>query len=186
MGRPLQKPWTKKAARLWEDFYSGAADKPRDAELGRNMEERAARIRRPSDGKPVTHTKAAGPSEHQVQCAVIQWWARAHKQYRLPEFALFAIPNGGARDVITGARLKAEGVRRGVVDLMLAASKGERSGLFMEMKIGKNNPSPEQLAFIEHLRSQNYTASVHWESESAIQAIKDYLGEPFDTEPTPI
>src|SRR5688572_6150019 len=65
------------------------------------------RIRRPSDGKPV------GPTEHQEQCAVIQWWGHAHHSYQLPVFALFAIPNGGARDVITGARLKAEGVRRG-------------------------------------------------------------------------
>jgi hypothetical protein len=72
-------------------------------------------VRRPVDGKPV------GPTEHQEQATVVSWWALQHQVYELPVFALYAIPNGGARDVITGSRLKAEGVRRGTPDLCLAA-----------------------------------------------------------------
>ena len=165
-------------------FYAAALsdDDPRKAENAERLEREAAsiapkreRIRRPVDGKPVR------PSEHQEQSAVIKWWALVHKQYHLPEFALFAIPNGGARDLITGARLKAEGVRAGVVDLMLANTNGSSAGLFLEMKVGSNKPSTEQDAFIAYLKSQNYEASVHWDSASAIAAIKDYLrGPAFD------
>jgi hypothetical protein len=119
---------------------------------------------------------AAGPSEHQEQCAVIAWWRLNHKQYKLPEFALAAVPNGGARDVITGARLKAEGVRRGTLDLMLLWPASGRHGLFIEMKVGYNKPTPEQKDFIEHLLFAGYRAVVCWSADEAIAEIKNYLG----------
>src|SRR5258708_6266486 len=84
------------------------------------------------------------PSEHQSQTAGISWWALACKGYELPPFALFAIPNGGARDPITGSRLKQEGVRPGILDLMLAVKRGDFGGLFIEMKKLGNQPSPAQ------------------------------------------
>lgn len=127
-------------------------------------------IRRPVDGKPVYR------SEHQEQADVIRWWNVAHKQYALPYFALFAVPNGGARDVITGSRLKAEGVRRGALDLILAKPKGGYSGLFIEMKVGNNKPTDEQEQFIDYLANAGYVASVHWTAGSAIAAIEEYLG----------
>jgi len=120
-------------------------------------------------------TLASGPSEHQYQVAVIQWWRSACNQYKLPEFALFAIPNGGARDVITGARLKAEGVRPGVYDLMLAHSVGGAHGLFVEMKRKPNKPSTEQNAFREYLTYAGYDSAVCYDSEQAIRAITDYI-----------
>ena len=54
--------------------------------------------------------------EHVEQAALFRWaeFARA----RLPELTLLhAIPNGGHRHKATAARLKAEGVKRGVPDL---------------------------------------------------------------------
>ena len=153
-------------------FHAGAIDDPQKKALLHGLLQPVPpkrQLRRPVDGRPV------GPSEHQEQTAVINWWRLAHKGYGLPEFALFAIPNGGARDPITGARLKAEGVRPGVFDLMLAAPKAKHAGLFIEMKVGANKPSPDQEAFHAHLVSAGYAASVHWNSGSAIDAIKAYL-----------
>lgn len=120
-------------------------------------------------------TVADGPSEHQIQTAVIDWWRLAYRAYMLPEFALFAIPNGGARDPITGSRLKAEGVRKGIPDLMLAAPCGATCGLFLEMKVGSKKLTEEQIAFILHAKSAGYVASAHYSAESAIAAIKEYL-----------
>lgn len=117
-----------------------------------------------------------GPSEHQVQTAVIQWWDLNCKRWDMPPFALFAVPNGGARDMITGARLKAEGVRRGVYDLILARPTPVYSGLFLEMKVGDGRPSTEQKAFGAYLLDNGYQASVHWTSDSASGAIEEYLG----------
>jgi len=128
------------------------------------------RVVRPVDGKPPR------ASEHQEQVAVIQWWNAVHRQHGLPYFALFAIPNGGARDMITGANLKAEGVRRGALDLMLSVARGKYHGLFIEMKAGSNKPTDEQLEFIEHLNGAGYKACVHWSADAAIREIEAYMG----------
>lgn len=172
-----------------QSFYAAMlpADDPRRAEhLERLERERAAvkpkRVRRP-------RTVADGPSEHQEQAAVIKWWWLNCKRYGLPHFALFAIPNGGARDSITGARLKAEGVRPGVYDLMLAKDKSVRNenregygstiaishGLFIEMKVGDNKPSPAQVEFGEYLARANYSTAVCYSAAEAINALEIYL-----------
>lgn len=120
-------------------------------------------------------SKVPTASEHQLQASIISWWAHTHNLYALPEFALLAIPNGGARDAITGSRLKAEGVRPGVPDLLLAKPVGPYTGLWVELKVGYNKPSDAQFAFIAYLESVGYKASVHWDADSAIKAIEDYL-----------
>lgn len=116
-----------------------------------------------------------GPSEHQEQAAVIEWWWHASARYGLPVFALFAVPNGGARDPIVGAKLKAEGVRKGALDLILARPTEKYHGLFLEMKVGSNKPTENQEAFIAYLRSAGYWASVHWNADTAIKEIEAYL-----------
>lgn len=129
------------------------------------------RIRRPVDGQPQQAT------EHQEQAAVIKWWYLAHSGYQLPVFALFACPNGGARDAITGSLLKAEGVRPGAPDLILAKPNKKYAGLYIEMKrIGGAKPSDDQIAMIDYLLSVGYLATVHYGAESAIEEIKRYLG----------
>src|SRR5262245_64718583 len=52
----------------------------------------------------------------------------------IPARLCFAIPNGGARDVITAGRLKAEGVRAGVPDVCLPVARAGYHGLFLEVK----------------------------------------------------
>lgn len=44
------------------------------------------------------------------------------------------MPNGGRRDAVTGARLKAEGVIAGVSDLILLKSNRRHGALLIEMK----------------------------------------------------
>jgi len=115
------------------------------------------------------------PSEHQSQCAVISWWRLAHAGYGLPEFALFAIPNGGARDPITGSRLKAEGVRPGIPDLMLALKRGDYAGLVIEMKKIGNQTNATQKEALAYFGKAGYAWEVCWTSDAAIARIKSYL-----------
>lgn len=168
--RKFQRPNKRDDAILFnatERFYAGAADK--EAVNQRVIPPKRDKIKR-ADGKPLV------PTEHQEQAAVISWWYSAHGLYRLPLFALLAIPNGGARDAITGSMLKAEGVRPGAPDLLLAVPTPAFSAWFGEMKkIDGAKPSPEQTVVLDYLRSAGYSADVHYGATSAIEAIKDYL-----------
>lgn len=117
--------------------------------------------------------------EHDAQVAVIDWWRMQHKVYnyprKIPEFLLLAVPNGSVRDKITAVRLKAEGVRSGVLDLFLAVPRGMCHGLWIEMKHGNNDLTENQSAFTEAVRDMGYGAICCWSSEEAIGAIKKYL-----------
>lgn len=88
-----------------------------------------------------TSRKKPSDKEHRLQCACVRWFRYAYP--KLGE-VLFAIPNGGRRDVVTGARLKEEGATAGVSDLILLKSNGTYGALCVEMKTPKGNQSPAQ------------------------------------------
>ncbi len=88
---------------------------------------------------------------------------------------LHAIPNGGARDIRTGVKLKAQGVKRGIADLYLPLPVGKWHGMYLEMKSGKNKLTPEQAEFLEYARSKGYFTAVCYSAEEAYQALMDYL-----------
>lgn len=125
--------------------------------------------------------------------ALIQW-ADTCAQVR-PELAqLRHIPNGGARDVRTGARLKAEGVRRGTWDYVLPVVVRERGmltgdelpmirwpGLWIELKVASERThkhgglSDAQLEFGRFLAAQGYATVVAYDWIEAREAIEAYL-----------
>lgn len=114
-------------------------------------------------------------SEHQHQCALISWWKIAHKTFGLPEFALLAIPNGGHRHIAVAAKMKAEGVRRGILDLCLPVSRHGYHALWIEMKAGKNKPTPEQIEFIKWQEEEGYKCVVCYDWMDARAEIEGYL-----------
>ena len=79
--------------------------------------------------------------EHRIQCACVHWFSL---QYPKLKGRLFAVPNGGRRDEITGARLKAEGVVAGVADLILLKSNRDYGALLIEMKTRKGRQRETQ------------------------------------------
>lgn len=88
---------------------------------------------------------------------------------------LFAIPNGGHRNLITAKRLKKEGVLSGVPDLLLAVPRNGRGGLFIEMKNGKaGRLSPDQKAMLEEL-GNDYEVKIARNVDDFIAIIKTYL-----------
>lgn len=97
----------------------------------------------------------------------------------------FAIPNGGSRNLITGKRLKMEGVTSGVPDCFIAIpiihfeTNGDSmaySGLFIEFKVGKNTPTFNQRVFMKNLSENGYKCVVCYSLDAAINELKDYLG----------
>jgi hypothetical protein len=71
--------------------------------------------------------------ERRHQVALIKW-VRAVKDVYPVLNLLYAVPNGGYRNIYVARKLKAEGVRAGVADLCLPAARRGYHGLYLEMK----------------------------------------------------
>ena len=114
-------------------------------------------------------------SEHIEQVRFVSWW---RKNY--PEHKIYAIPNGGYRgdkkqSMIVGAKLKAEGVLRGVHDLHIPSLK-----FWVEMKEDfTDKPTKEQLEWGSYLDSIGHFWCIGYGFEDAKEkAIKFLLTIP--------
>ena len=117
-------------------------------------------------------------TEHETQTAIFDWAAWNANQ--VPELEmLVAVPNGQYRP---GQRLEA-GVKRGYPDIALDVPRsrpegGVYHGLRLELKVGKNKPTPEQEWWLERLNAQGYRAVVAYGFDAAVEAIEAYLSLP--------
>jgi len=114
--------------------------------------------------------------EHGEQRSLMEWARMA--QAKRPELGLLhAIPNGGHRNRVAAARIKAEGARAGVPDLCLPVPRGAHHGLYIELKAGKGRPSREQRWWLAALRGQGYRAVICHGWRAAQSVIDEYLAE---------
>ena len=116
------------------------------------------------------------PSEHVEQMTFFQL-ARQFYDY-LPElkYLLFAIPNGGLRDKITASKMKAEGQKPGVPDIMCAIPRDGFYGLFIEMKKRKGGKvSPEQEKTMRLLADKGYKTEIAYGASQALNILLNYL-----------
>lgn len=88
---------------------------------------------------------------------------------------VFAVPNGGLRDKKTAVRLKAEGVVKGVSDILCLLSRQGFTFLAIEMKSKKNRASQEQEEFIESAKSQGAETAICYTAEEAYKVFSDYV-----------
>lgn len=88
---------------------------------------------------------------------------------------IFAIPNGGHRDKVTGARMKAEGARAGVPDIFVAVPSAGMHGLFIEMKIKGGRLSDKQEVWRDRLKQHGYGFVVCYGVEEALGVLSDYF-----------
>jgi hypothetical protein len=92
-------------------------------------------------------------SEHQLQVSIIDYVNKV-----LPSLRpyIFAVPNGGLRNVIVAKKLKDEGVMAGVPDLFIDIPNTFKHGLRIEVKIGKNKFTINQMLFKERMEDLGY------------------------------
>lgn len=110
--------------------------------------------------------------ESQLQIACVNWFRMQYPQFRT---LLFAIPNGGMRNVVTAARMKKEGVLAGVPDLFLSVPRGEWHGFYVEMKWGKNKASEAQEKFFQYAGKYGYKCQVINSFDQFVREIEFYL-----------
>ena len=87
-------------------------------------------------------------SEAQAQRNVFDW-ARWQKG-KYPQLkAMYHAANEGKRSVRAGAELKRQGMKPGVSDICLPYASGKYNNLYVELKVGNNKASDNQLKFID-------------------------------------
>lgn len=86
----------------------------------------------------------------------------------------FAVPNGGNRDVVQAARLKMEGVKRGVPDTCWPVPCGQYASLYIELKAQGGTASEDQLGYQKALREQHSAAAICWGWRAAVRCYRDY------------
>lgn len=132
---------------------------------------------------PAKYAEAGTEVAHQI--ALFMWAASPEVREKYPELRwMFAIPNGGFRDKITAARLRAQGVKAGVPDIFLPVIRGEWGGLFIEMKKPKDDNDKRskkgktqntQNEYLTYLQNNNYGAIICYGFEDARKTIVSYL-----------
>jgi hypothetical protein len=93
----------------------------------------------------------------------------------IPEKLLFAVPNGGNRDKREAARLKRQGVKRGVADVILLIPKKGFASLCIEFKTEKGKQSDEQKEFQRQAKMCGSKYVIARSVGSAIETVKEYL-----------
>jgi hypothetical protein len=105
---------------------------------------------------------------------VVNWF-----HYQFPEYAddFHHFANERRCSVQTGRTLKRMGVKKGVFDFFLALPINDKSGLWVELKVGNNKPTKEQIEFANRKISRGYQAVFVWGFVAAKEVILVYLSD---------
>lgn len=129
-------------------------------------------------------------TEHDEQVAVFEWAKWMERKW--PELkSMYAIPNGGLRNVIVARKLKDEGVKPGVPDICLPVMRLKNhgysgadildlvyGGLYVEMKRAPPKyvrPGKTQRDWHKMLKSQGYCVEIAKGADDAIKILTTYL-----------
>ena len=89
-----------------------------------------------------THKRKRKPRhiEESIQVACVKWF-----RLQYPNLVIFAVPNGGSRNLYEAKNMKESGTLAGVADLVIVGNGGKV--LFVEMKAGNNKQEDSQVLF---------------------------------------
>lgn len=115
--------------------------------------------------------------EHRIQCSCVKWF---NLKYPKLKGRLFAVPNGGRRDIVTGVKLKAEGVIAGVSDLILLKSNRDYGALLIEMKKKDGYQSQSQKEWQKIIcENREYKYVLCRSLDDFIREVDDYLRDEY-------
>ena len=114
-------------------------------------------------------------AERGEQAALFEWAALQSGAY--PELRLlYHIPNGGYRNLLEAAHLKALGVKAGLPDIHLPVARGGFHGLYIELKRPKGGrTTKEQREWLDALKEQGYLAAICPGCGEAAALLLEYL-----------
>lgn len=119
-------------------------------------------------------TGAAALSEDAIHRSCIEW-AEANET-RLPALEWLTHPaNGGKRPKGEAGKLKAMGMKKGVLDLLLFVPRARFGGLAIEMKSATGGLRPEQREWSDHFELIGWRVELCRSLDEFIDVIESYL-----------
>ena len=124
-----------------------------------------------------TMTRKRNEDEFQMQVALVNWSALMSHAY--PALKLLKGSMNGVRlTPLQAIKAKAAGMKKGEHDITLPVRRGGYTGLSVELKVGKNNPTPEQIDYGARLKAEGWRVEYIWDDwTKAADLIKKYLEE---------
>lgn len=102
----------------------------------------------------------------------VQWFRIKYKNV-----LIYAIPNEGRRSYALAQHMKGMGLTAGIPDLCVCMPSTNYSGLYVELKCGKNKPSVKQLEIMETLINSGYCVAIARTFEEFQKIISAYIHE---------
>lgn len=111
-------------------------------------------------------------TESGLQARCHTWFHNGHPELRGLGYMNH---NDGAKNQIQAAQDTARGLVKGIPDWFLAVPRGGYHGLYIEFKVGRNQPDKWQLKRMEQLRAQGYRVEVIYTEAEFQNTIIWYL-----------
>jgi hypothetical protein len=114
-------------------------------------------------------------SEHDIQKSFFDQIRLMETKYPVLKLML-AVPNAAKRSYKLAAMLKAEGMRKGMLDVLFLVPMKGFAGLAIEFKKVGGKLTPEQLTYIDLLTNAGWLVIVETSADAAMKVVKNYLG----------
>ena len=116
------------------------------------------------------NTNKSNPTEFQEQKKLAEY-------LDMKGYCWCHVPNGGNRDVVTGAKMKKQGVKPGVPDVLIFDSPDDRhNGVAIELKRQKGGQVRDsQVQWITELGKRNWYVKVCNGADEAINWLENWF-----------
>lgn len=122
-----------------------------------------------------TVAKKRNDEEFQMQAALLNWCALMSNVYP-PLKLIKGSMNGVKLTQAQASKAKAAGMLKGEHDVTLPVARCGYNGLSIELKIGKNKPTPEQIDYGARLKAEGWKVEYVWDDWTrAANLIRLYL-----------
>lgn len=113
-------------------------------------------------------------SEDDLQISCFKWIELMRPAHPILEWIIH-VPNGGKRPRGAAGKLKAMGVKPGVLDVLLPLPFNGWSGLAIEMKVGSNKTTEQQDDWLQVFEASGYYTAVCYTLEEFMAHVGRFL-----------
>lgn len=109
-------------------------------------------------------------SEDNLQKACVKWF-----KMQYPKISIHHSPNGGKRNAREALKFKLMGTKAGHPDMVVYRRNALYVGLAIELKVGKNTATDNQVEFMAELTANGWYCVIVYTMDVFIKEVKNYM-----------